>query len=216
MKIVVLGDSFTFGQGCSDTPMGYIAKPSEYAWPSLIQKEFAVTVDNRSRPGYSNASIVERLHQELTDDIKLVICCVSFAARIQIRRTENAAESIGPNWQSDRTFPQLETAVEHYYKYLYSDRIGHASSITTLLAAYASAQLVGADFLWCMPDPVHIPSLNNHVLDRLRDSQFLSFADFKWTKAESSVCDHPNNDGHQRYYNQVIVPVLKNKLTGIQ
>ena len=54
-RVIVLGDSFTFGHGCSDRVYYYdedlkkfigdikLVKqciPSEYCWPSLLQKEF--------------------------------------------------------------------------------------------------------------------------------------------------------------------------------
>ena len=148
MKIVVLGDSFTFGQGCSDTPTEVVALPSAYCWPSLIQKQFAIPVDNRAGLGYSNASIIETLHQDLTTDINLVIFCASFPTRIQISRNEHVSESMSPHWKSDQNDLDIDNAVRLYYKHLYSNRIGYTNIITTLLAAYGAARLIGADFLW--------------------------------------------------------------------
>lgn len=218
MKIVVLGDSFTFGQGCSDVPLVFAGIPSSYCWASLIQKQFPVTVDNRAMPGYSNASILESLHQLLTTDIDLVIFCASFPARIQINFTDYVSESVSPIWGSAQNNLQIGNAVKLYYKYLYSNRIGYTNTITSLLAAYGAAKLVGAEFLWSKPDnlesdtPIPAGSISDRVFEYLNEQQFLSSTDFKYTSNELAPCGHPNNDGHARYYKEIIEPLLKIKL----
>jgi hypothetical protein len=222
MKIVVLGDSFTFGQGCSDTPPGFVGRPSAYCWASLIQKEFSVTVDNRSKPGYSNAAIVESLHQNLTPDIDLIIFCASLPTRIQIKQNEYVSESMSPFWKSNQNDPQIDNAVRLYYKHLYGDRIGYTNTITTVLAAYGAAKLIGADFLWSKPvhvesdSPTPSESISTRVFDYLNETEFLPATDFNYTKSELAPCGHSNDAGQLRYFNEIIVPLLKNKITGIQ
>ena len=76
-RVIVLGDSFTFGHGCSDrvyyydedlkkfvgdiTPMNQCI-PSEYCWPALLQKEFPrLKVHNLSQPGHCNQGMFRDL-----------------------------------------------------------------------------------------------------------------------------------------------------------
>ena len=57
--------------------------------------------------------------------------------------------------------------------------------------------------------------MSNRVLDYLNETQFLSAVDFKYTRNELAPCLHPNNAGHLRYFNEIIAPLLQNKITGI-
>jgi len=56
-NILVVGDSFSYGQGCSDRPWNqkpYKASPSQFAWPALLQKELPeYNIINISYPGNS-------------------------------------------------------------------------------------------------------------------------------------------------------------------
>ena len=62
MKIIVLGDSFTFGQGCSDVQQASDKRwfvPSEFGWPSLLGKKHQTfDIVNLSHPVLDNISIV--------------------------------------------------------------------------------------------------------------------------------------------------------------
>jgi hypothetical protein len=91
-----------------------------------------------------------------------------------------------------------------------------------LLAAYGAAKIIGADFLWSKTRkiesdlPILTGSISDRVFDYLNETQFLSAADFKYTRSELAPCGHSNNAGHLRYFDEIITPLLKNKITGTQ
>lgn len=102
--IVLLGDSFTFGHGCSDRiyhwdpelkrhvgDMHSLALgPSEHSWGRLIEQTFAnVRVINMAGPGKDNTSCFSDLLLDLKEhyqDVKIdaVIFSMTFDDRIQI------------------------------------------------------------------------------------------------------------------------------------
>ena len=70
-KILVFGDSFNYGHGCSDRMFYYDHKtkkmignalpenvPSQFSWPSLLQNDYPnIQVYNFANPGRANAHI---------------------------------------------------------------------------------------------------------------------------------------------------------------
>ena len=212
MKIVVVGDSFTFGQGCSDAFPVIGKTPSAYSWPSLLQQYLPNSVvDNRAIPGNNNMTMFESLYQELTTDINTIIFCASFAMRIAVRvpdYEEFATLSISPHWSTESTELGFNDAIANYYKHLYSDRVGYNTAATAVMAAYGCARLVGADFFWSKPANQQ-PTTTNKIFDHLAPYQFMSSTDFEYTDIELESCRHPNNAGHARYFKQVIMPLLQ-------
>ena len=106
--IILMGDSFTFGHGCSDRVYYWDNKikdwvgkmwasgagPSEYCWGSLIEKTFnSVSVINRSEPGKDNISCFSDLLFDIKEylygiKIDALIFLMSFDDRIQIAPPE--------------------------------------------------------------------------------------------------------------------------------
>lgn len=91
MKILVLGDSNTFGAELSDLPTKHfgpygndyvdpegqtrICPPSQHAWPTLLAQRLGCEVSNQSLIGGSNDRIFRlAMEQTLLDQWDLVIC----------------------------------------------------------------------------------------------------------------------------------------------
>jgi len=103
-NIIVLGDSFTFGHGCSDRVFywdpdtkKYVGNdkslalgPSEHCWASLISQHYPGTkVTNISSPGKDNTScfidfLVDYIDNKTADAVDMVIFAMTFDDRIQI------------------------------------------------------------------------------------------------------------------------------------
>ena len=70
MRLVVGGDSYTYGHGLKDcinyADNGYGPEPSKYAWPSLLGTKLNLPVKNLAMPGRGNDFIIK---QFLSNDL---------------------------------------------------------------------------------------------------------------------------------------------------
>lgn len=221
MKIVVVGDSYVYGQGCSDRAT-YMGDPgnhgsSRHCWSGLLQQRYPTwNVKNYAYPGADNINIVKELQQNLHDDVRLIVFCSTFISRIPARHPHVQAEkdftvTISPHWTPEVNEAGFNDAVIKYYKHLYSDVVGQDVLTNCLLAAYGAARLIGADFLWTRPVR-HQPELNSPIINRFKQHEFKSMSDLDYSADELSLCQHPNNNGHARYFNEVITPLIDNFL----
>ena len=188
-RVIVLGDSYTFGHGCSDrvyyydedlekfvgdiTPMNQCI-PSEYCWPALLQKEFPnLTVHNLSQPGHCNQGMFRDLldfyvkfnYYSLND---LIIFNGTFSNRIEVR-TVHDLDKVGSwaiAWEYMATgnnhFKEYANAQKYYTKYLYHEKIGINLTLSSLLGAYSYTTLNKHNFLYSLPDSPH-PSIIPNV-----------------------------------------------------
>ena len=60
MRILTIGDSWTYGLGSSD--------PSTMSWPAQMGKKYGVDVVNLARPGWSNQRAMRIAAEELCRD----------------------------------------------------------------------------------------------------------------------------------------------------
>jgi hypothetical protein len=115
MKILVLGDSTTFGAELSDLPVkhfGYygndyhdgtevkFSPPSNLAWPAILADRLDCTVSNQSIIGGSNDRIFRlAIEQSLLDHWDLVICAWTSVDRFDLTDgTRDLAISVKSNW----------------------------------------------------------------------------------------------------------------------
>ena len=179
-RIIIAGDSFTFGHGCSDrefyydyktkswigTMLAIFDKPSIHSWASLLQEDYPeIEVVNLAKPGRCNQHIFRDLMEYYTnepfrtDDI--VIFSGTFADRIEI---SSGSYTVPPNipmsWclaqhpdtESDiMADPDYTLAKKLYVTQLYDDTIGINMSASALMGAYGYAKSSGAEFLWSLP-----------------------------------------------------------------
>ena len=221
MKILISGDSYTFGIGCLDLPStGEYSKnpntrPSEYCWASLLGRDkSSPEVHNCARPGSDNLTITESIWNNIHKDIDIVMFCGSFINRVQVKdplyTQKTARMSLIPSFDRsdfDKKFIQL---IEDYYKYFYCDETGTSYTISSILSSYAVATLNGAKFLWSVPTRGWLN--DSPVLDMLKEFQFKSTADFsddnEFDYSIKSPCGHLSDLGHRRYYQSVIAPFI--------
>ena len=93
MRILAIGDSFTYGSelpdaSCTLTPIPSTVIyncPSNLAWPSLLAKQLNGTANNLGLPGGSNSRIFRLAISECTKrQYDLVICAWTHLARLDI------------------------------------------------------------------------------------------------------------------------------------
>lgn len=216
MKIVVTGDSYTYGEGCSDVIVGPDRRllPSKYCWVSLLEQNHTnVNVQNFSRPGLDNVSIAQFLWENVDANTDVVLFCGTFYSRMCAGHPdapEHTIIPITPHFQhlEQKQLKDFGLAVDQYYRHLYSDQVGYNISTSALLSAYACAVLNGAKFFWSMPTQP-FDGIINPVVDKLSHLRFTAISDIDYDKHCIAPCRHPNNQGHEIYYNRVISDLVK-------
>jgi hypothetical protein len=238
-RVIVLGDSFTFGHGCVDriyyydedlkkfvgdsTPLEQCI-PSEYCWPALLQKEFPnLAVHNLSQPGHSNQGMFRDLldfyvkfDYNLHD---LIIFNGTFSDRIEVRTMyhEDVVRSwaIGWEYMTNGDYREYLSAQKNYTKYLYHEKIGINLTLSSLLGAYSYTTLNKHDFLYSLPDSPH-PSvkpntrgINEYEIIPIFDYDFSGKNDYQFNVTCQAKDTHTNEKGHQIYYEKEIKPRIQ-------
>jgi len=185
--ILVVGDSYTYGQGCKDriyyydkekkSHIGsYFSYPlypaSQYCWASLLQKNLPnYNVVNIASPGNSQFGIFKDTvdYVNTHDDIALVLFNATFFNRVSIASCGNPdiINPWSPTWFDNEA--ELNTSQPKYYadakqgyiKYLMSDEILQYQSIMATLAAHTVVTSKNIKFLWCTPETI----LNHSVFE---------------------------------------------------
>jgi hypothetical protein len=238
-RVIVLGDSFTFGHGCVDriyyydedlkkfvgdsTPMEQCI-PSEYCWPALLQKEFPnLAVHNLSQPGHSNQGMFRDLldfyvkfDYNLHD---LIIFSGTFSDRIEVRTMyhEDVVRSwaIGWEYMTNGDYREYLSAQKNYTKYLYHEKIGINLTLSSLLGAYSYTTLNKHDFLYSLPDSPH-PSvkpntrgINEYEIIPIFGYDFSGEDNYQFNVTCQAKDTHTNEKGHQIYYEKEIKPRIQ-------
>lgn len=175
-RIIILGDSYTFGHGCSDKNGYYDHENKEYVgmkmtadfekttskhcWASLLQKQFPnIQVINTAKPGQSHMGMfrdfVNLIHNIKLNSNDLVMFNSSFPDRFEV------ASDLDPNhvvtWQASNEMQLNNESEEYclakkmYLKYLFSDSIGCNQALSAKLGVFGTCKLYGAQFLWSRP-----------------------------------------------------------------
>lgn len=240
-KLLIVGDSCTYGHGCSDRVyywddnekkyIGTLFKypndpPSRFAWPSLLQNDLVdYEILNISMPGNANqhmfASILDYIKNE--KNIVLILFCGSFADRIQIANMGDP-NKIDP-WVISWNPPlysldnYYNTAKDYYRKYLYNNEIGLNQTLSALFAAYSICLINNIKFMWSIPDFILKP-IHKEICLPIRNLSFTSMIHYDYSginsKKFNSACRcvdwHPNDKGHKIYYEKEIYPKILKKL----
>jgi hypothetical protein len=238
-RVIVLGDSFTFGHGCSDRVYYYDENlkkfvgdvnlieqciPSEYCWPALLQKEFpGLKVHNLSQPGHCNQGMFRDLldfyvnHDYNTND--LIIFNGTSSDRIEVK-TMYHDDRVGPwaiGWEYMTTgdFKEYINAQKYYTKYLYHEKIGCNLTISSLLGAYSYSTLNKHEFLYSLPESSHpaikpnIRCIDEYEMPGIFAYDFSGIDDYQFNVTCEAKDTHTNEKGHQIYYEKEIKPRIQ-------
>lgn len=174
-KVIIVGDSFTFGHGCSDRMFYYdhelkefvgdwdpVTKisPSNHCWATLLQKEYPnLEVVNLAEPGNCNTAMFRNLTDFITnnsiaeDDI--ILLNGTNPDRIEISLPgQEIPKSWVLGWDHQSRWQrstELNQAKELYVKHLYNDQVGFNYSLLTLLGSYGYAMTYKTKFAWSFP-----------------------------------------------------------------
>jgi len=195
-KIIVLGDSFTYGHGCSDRVYYYDHKnkkyvgeyfdattkpPSEFSWPSLLQKDYPqYEVINLAKGGTSNQTMardfMEYKQNNSMEDVALVMFNSTFIDRIEVASYQHLDAT--HNWLLSWDIPEKVEPAEYTLakklalKCLINDDIlGHQATMS-LLSVKAFAQHYGIKFLWSTVFEIGFHEFHSDVLNEFNEDRF--------------------------------------------
>jgi hypothetical protein len=226
-NILVLGDSFSYGQGCADreTTESLITVPSMYSWPSLLAKDlikFDSRIDNISKPGNSIMGMLSDL-LEYKESIDMLIVTITSFDRLLV------ADPINPdnfkNWvigylppKNESKFTAYNKSKEMYRKYLINDKIAHINTIAYMSAFFNYATKQKIKCLYSVPK-IYNYKLSSIQSDGIAFEHMYDYAKsttFGYNKICTVPDGHPNALGHLTYYERVIkhnvLPYIKENL----
>jgi hypothetical protein len=225
MKILIAGDSFAFGQGCSDRQDGLPVwkdsdGPSNFCWASLLQQTYSnLTVVNTALPGLDNTSILIKILDACIDTrFDLIVFAGSYVERKQIAAPFNPSNVIPwvPNWRIPGP-DEYQTAQKYHLQYLSNIEIDKNISTSNILAGYGQASIIGAKFLWSLPEYAPEDNITFGLLDLIKSYQIKNVQNFdysgnndlKFNQQYECHDSHINNIGHRLYFEKQIVPLFK-------
>jgi hypothetical protein len=195
-RIILLGDSFTFGHGCSDKVHYYDQKTkqhvgekmspkfettiSEYCWGSLLQKQFSnIEVLNIAKPGHCFLGMFRDLLYlsqsiNLTSD-DLVLLNGTFIDRTEIAHPcepdNYVSWTIGPPTPIEliNNEPEYLSAKKMYTTYLHNDTVSQNQFLASFLGIHDICNLYDAKFAYSLPKNVR---LMGKLIDRFNSLKY--------------------------------------------
>ena len=205
-RIVIVGDSYTFGHGCSDREYYYDQNlqafvgdytpfrnriPSKFCWAALLQQQYPnIEVVNLAVPGHCSQGMFRDLtnyyfdNEYSPDDI--VMFNGTFANRIEVALGDKPEVTVpwvmGWDKQSqDEAKVQYNIAKKMYVMHLFNDDIGYNLSITGLMSAYAYAVSRGMKFIWSLPTYDYSAKALHAVLPAMQSTKIPEIVNYDYS-----------------------------------
>lgn len=191
--VVIFGDSFNYGHGCSDRLSYYDHKtkqfigeicpeniPSTYSWPSLLQQEFPdINVINLANPGRSNPHIfrdfmtyTKQHSKNSNSNNTLVIFSMTNPDRIEVlnHSKKGPVSFVLSNVDLMDSSNGMKHAVEEYLKWIYDPSIVENIGWMTLFGAYGLAKANRYyQFYYTFPELVNYDPLVKNFIFNLKE-----------------------------------------------
>jgi hypothetical protein len=212
-KILITGDSLSYGHGCSDRFHYYDTKlkkhvgdrsvlsgpPSDYCWGSLLGRDLNVSVTNVSRPGSSNHGSYLRAIDSITPDYDLVIFVGTWNGRAEISHYNHKTTRsvIADNLYFFNEPESYKQAVKFYFKYLYHEKINLNVNFQSIVSLYAYCMKHDINFMWTYPEDEEVEEkLYSLIQDNRLDTIQRILFDQCFNKIIENHESIKNPDGH--------------------
>lgn len=204
MKLLTVGDSFTYGEELADSGKYQItdgtgAKPSEFAWPSILGKLIGHTVTNLGLPASSNDRIFRiALDNSIKEKYDIVICGWSEFARLDITLNGNDFPvTINSRWLTDSSW------LKEYFVNYYSDENSCQKFLSYLITLQNHFKYVGQKYLFLdMHGSRNFYKQYSHLVEQIDTTYFVGWPDEGMTvwmgDCPKAPMGHPLELGHQR------------------
>jgi hypothetical protein len=231
-NILILGDSFSYGQGCSDrlvynSTVHY--SPSAFSWPSLLNneidalsspKEYAII--NKSKPGNSLPGIFQDLLHYHTESVHIDLLIFTVTSINRMLVADIMKPNLTNNWILSNQTTDNKDTMEYdkskvaFMKYLINDSILHLNGLAYITAIINYAKTYNTSCLYStpyLPTPFSTKFLEKHTSDiiipHMYTHDFSEVQDENFNKSCINQNDsHPNDLGHKLYYEQIIRPIM--------
>lgn len=175
-KVIVVGDSFTFGHGCPDREFYYDHKlkvftgdwdpfselrPSDHCWASLLQREYPnLEVINLAVPGHCNTAIFKDVSTYLSNnEIRegdILLFNGTTRDRIEVSTGNDNGNPVSwvigwDHMAQQKSDADYNLAKKMYIKYLYHEQIVFNYTLASVMGAYGYASANKLNFAWSMP-----------------------------------------------------------------
>jgi hypothetical protein len=185
MRLIVSGDSFTYGQGLGD--------PARESYPARIAEHLGSELINFARPGAGNTwianSIVDHVHRE--GDLYLIVW--SHWSRLDLMTTDGVLEHICYGSRVRRELHDL------FFKEFYNEAYLYKKYLNTVLLL--QAYLRDKDYLMIDAFKLHdVSDVNEELISRVDKQRYFGFSTTEnlvaWTgKDHRLTCGHFNKEG---------------------
>lgn len=172
-RILVLGDSITFGHGCSDRQYYWDARqnryigdqdpfrygPSMYCWAQHMSDELGYSVTNLSRSGDNNTNMawqcIQAVHEN-KQQFDHIIAAFSYDDRLEWHHPDSdvpiSASVFSPPRLHLNKHPQWDWAIKLFAEELYHPDWGVKLSQVAINTVANIARETGAQFNWSLPE----------------------------------------------------------------
>jgi hypothetical protein len=225
LKILVLGDSTSFGAELSDlngknfseygnkyhacTGELEFSKPSALSWPALLSKKLDCSVENQSIIGGSNDRIFRlAIDNTIDKSWNLIICAWTSIDRFDLT---DGDQDLALSYRSHWGFDWIKEYLVHHHN-PQRDSINFAIK---LLALQSYFEKINQSYIFVKSQYIHSTPRADKILNNLDKTYWLSWHNdfYTWTEGEQQGPDgHVLETGHEIIANRIYEFINKQKL----